>query len=295
MKKILIIDDEKPVRDVLNIALTEEGYLLSVAANGKQGLQIFQEEEPDIVITDVMMPEMDGIEVTKKLKDASDNVDVIIMSGFGTEELVIEALRARASNYIKKPIAFDELFNILDAIIFKRENRKRIEVAKDIVFKEQKEIIIGNNVSEVWGIVNQILFNIHSSISHNTIEGISIGLYEIIINAVEHGNLDISYEEKSLALQNNSYQKLLNDRKIEADRQKKNVFINCRYSRDDIVVEVKDQGEGFDLKNLPDMTNPETIISDHGRGILLASLFFDEVNFREPGNCVELIKRFSHQ
>jgi YesN/AraC family two-component response regulator len=292
MKKILIIDDEKPVRDVLNIALTEEGYALSLAANGKQGLEIFQEKEPDIVITDVMMPEMDGIEVTKKLKDVSDKVDVVIMSGFGTEELVIEALRAGASNYIKKPIAFDELFQILDTIIFKRENRKRIEVAKDVVFKEQKEIIIGNNISEVWGTVNQVLFNIHSGISHNTIEGISIGLYEIIINAIEHGNLDISYEDKSRALKDNSYPELLSYRKVRADRQKKNVFINCRYTRDEMVVEVKDQGKGFDLDNLPDLNNPEAIISDHGRGILLASLFFDEVNFREPGNCVELIKRF---
>jgi YesN/AraC family two-component response regulator len=292
MKKILIIDDEKPVREVLNIALTEEGYSLFIAANGNQGLQIFKKEEPDIVITDVMMPEMDGIEVTKKLKDVSDKVDVVVMSGFGTEELVIEALRAGASNYIKKPIAFDELFKIIDTIIFKRETRKRIEVAKDIVVKEQKEIIIGNNVSEVWGIVNQILFNIHSGISHNTIEGISIGLYEIIINAIEHGNLDISYEDKSRALQDNVYQKLLSDRKIKADHQKKKVFINCRYKRDEIVVEVQDQGNGFDLKNLPDLKDPEAIISDHGRGILLASLFFDEVNFREPGNCVELIKRF---
>ena len=136
MKKILIIDDEKPVRDVLNIALSEEGYESFQAPSGEQGIELFKSSEPDIVITDVMMPGIDGIEVTKRMRAHRDDIDVVVMSGFGTEELVVNALRAGASNYLKKPIVFDELFKILDDIIFKRENRKRHEISREIVKSE---------------------------------------------------------------------------------------------------------------------------------------------------------------
>jgi len=292
MKKILIIDDEKPVRDVLNIALTEEGYKTFEALDGRQGIELFKSSEPDIVITDVMMPGIDGIEVTKRIKSHRDDIDVIIMSGFGTEELVINALRAGASNYLKKPIMFDELFKILDELIFRRENRKRFEIAKDIVLREQKEIVLENEVSNVWGAVNQILFNVHAVADPSTIEGMSIGLYELIINAIEHGNLGITYEEKSNALQKNGYRVLLEQRRENADHEGKHVTIRCEYSQNELSIEIRDQGEGFDLSNLPDIHDPETMMSDHGRGILLATLFYDSIEYTDPGNCVKIVKNF---
>jgi DNA-binding response OmpR family regulator len=294
MKKILIIDDEKSVRDVLKIALTDEGYALVEAPNGEEGLNLFESSEPDIVITDVMMPGIDGIEVTKKIKTFKDDVDVVIMSGFGTEELVINALRAGASNYIKKPIVFDELFKILDDITFKRENRKRFEISKDVVRSETKQLVINNDVAEVWGAVNQILFNVHAVTDQNTIEGLSIGLYELIINAIEHGNLGITFNEKSDALQNNKYKEMLEERRALADEEGKQVYVLYTFNKDEISVQINDQGEGFDLSTLPDTNSPEILLSDHGRGILLATLFYDTVDFQEPGNCVRLSKRFEH-
>jgi CheY-like chemotaxis protein len=290
MKKILIIDDEKQVRDVLSIALQEEGYHTFEASSGEQGIQLLAASEPDIVITDVMMPGMDGIEVTRDIKQRREDIDVVIMSGFGTEELVVNALRAGASNYVKKPIIFDELFKIIDEIIFRRENRKRFEIAKIIVRYERKDMVIGNDVSNIWGAVNQILFNVQGIIDSNVIEGMSIGLYELIVNAIEHGNLGITFDEKSRALQSNRYRELLEKRREKADREGKNVFIRCDFSPAELCVEIRDQGEGFDLSSLPDMHHPETMMSDHGRGILLANLFYDSVEYVLPGNCVRIKK-----
>jgi DNA-binding response OmpR family regulator len=293
MKKILVVDDEKPVRDVLTIALREEGYSPLEASDGEEGIQLCKANLPDVVITDVMMPGIDGIEVTKQIKSLSAKIDVVIMSGFGTEELVINALRAGASNYLKKPIVFDELFSILDDIIFRRENRKRFEIAKDVVSREHKEIVMGNNLADVWGAVNQVLFNVRSAAESSSIEGLNIGLYELIVNAIEHGNLGISFEEKSEALQDNTYRALLEQRMEDADDLQKKVTIRSEYNRSELTVEITDQGKGFDLSSLPDMKGPEAIMSDHGRGILLASLFYDEVTYKDPGNCVTLVKRFN--
>jgi DNA-binding response OmpR family regulator len=293
MKKILIIDDEKQVRDVLNIALNEEGYESLQAPSGEQGVDLFKSSEPDIVITDVMMPGIDGIEVTKQMRAHRDDIDVVVMSGFGTEELVINALRAGASNYIKKPIVFDELFKIIDDIIFKRENRKRYEISRDVVESEQKSLVIGNDLSRVWGTVNQILFNTQVAVDHTTLEGMCIGLYELLINAIEHGNLGITFQDKSDALENNTYTELLQNRMENAEKEGKVVRIHSDYSPSSMSIDIQDQGNGFDLEKLPNITDAASILMDHGRGILLANLFYDSVAYEEPGNRVKISKIFS--
>jgi len=291
MKKILIIDDEKPVRSVMNTALTERGYKVYEAEDGKSGIQKFNDLNLDMVITDVNMPEMTGIEVTRKIKGAKADADVIIMTGYGTEALVIEALRSGASNYIKKPIQFGELFNILDNIILKRENRKRFEVLKDIVVYEKKSLVLGNEIRKVWGTVNQILFNLPPTLQDKLIEGLKLGLYEILVNAIEHGNLGITYEEKKESLETNTYNELFSERLKKANEQGRNVNIVSMFNGEELIVKVKDQGKGFNYKDLPPLSDPDTLLLAHGRGILLASLYFDSIEYKEPGNEVILTKK----
>ena len=292
MKKILIIDDENLVRSVINIALTNNGYKVYEADNGKTGIQMFIDIDPDIVITDVNMPEMSGIEVTKNIKENKVDADVVIMTGYGTEELIIEALRVGASNYINKPVDFKELFNILDSIILKRENRRLFDVLKDVVVFEKKSLVLNNDITKVWGTVNQILFNLSPSIERKKIEELKLGLYEILVNSIEHGNLGITYDEKKEALENNTYNELVTRKLKEANEQKKVVNIQTVYNGEELVVEIIDQGKGFNLKELPPLSDPDTLLAVHGRGILLASLYFDKLEYKEPGNVVTIVEKF---
>ncbi|KPJ89809.1 MAG: hypothetical protein AMS17_00335 [Spirochaetes bacterium DG_61] len=291
MRKILIIDDESPIREVLNTALAGKGYRVYEAEDGRMGIKVFEDEKPEIVITDVNMPEMTGIELTKHIREANSEADIIIMTGYGTEELVIEALRSGASNYIKKPIQFNELFNILDNIILKKENKKRYVVLKEVVSYEKKNLILGNDILKVWGTVNQIVFNLPPTLHDKSVEGVKLGLYEILVNAIEHGNLGITYEEKKEALDTNKYSELFTKRLKEANEQGKVIDIESIYNGDELAVRVKDQGNGFDYKTLPPLSEPDALLSAHGRGILLASLYFDSIEYSDPGNEVTLIKR----
>jgi DNA-binding response OmpR family regulator len=292
MKSVLIIDDESPVREVLKIALKENGYTVREAEDGRKGIDSFGEANPDIVITDVNMPEMSGIAVTQKIRAMNADVDIVIMTGYGSEDLVIEALRAGASNYIKKPISFKELFTILDGIYLKRQNKKRYEVLKEVLLEERKTIAIDNDIRKVWGTVNQVFFNVTPRLGERELDGVKLGLYEIIVNAIEHGNLGITYEEKEDALNRNSYQNLLEVRLRKAAEEKRMVSINSVLDRYGVTIEVRDEGKGFNYTKLPAATDAESIMSAHGRGILLASLYFDSIEFRSPGNAVVLSKRF---
>ena len=109
MAKVLLIDDEELIRRRLSEILTMEGYEVSVAENGEAGLEIFKKENPEIVVVDIKMPGMNGIEVLRQVKEISSQTEVVIITGHGGTETAVQALRGGAYDYITKPISIDEL------------------------------------------------------------------------------------------------------------------------------------------------------------------------------------------
>ena len=106
---ILIIDDDTSLRRVLEYNLQEAGYAVATAASGEEGLRLFAEVEPALVITDMKMPGMDGMQVLKHIKEKSAETLVIMITAFGTVDIAVEAMKAGAYDYITKPFNRDEL------------------------------------------------------------------------------------------------------------------------------------------------------------------------------------------
>jgi PAS domain S-box-containing protein len=119
MKKLLVIDDEASTRELLKISLESDGYTVFTAEDGPNGLEIFGEENPAIVLTDIKMPGMDGIEVLQKVKEQSPEAEVIVITGHGEMNLAIQALQLEASDFINKPISDESL-----AIALRRAEEK---------------------------------------------------------------------------------------------------------------------------------------------------------------------------
>ena len=109
MDKLLLIDDEPDILRVLSMSLKADGYDVISAQNGAEGVAAFEKEKPDIVITDIKMPGMDGIEVLKKVKGLNPDAEVIIITGHGDIENAIEALKHGASDFINKPVRDEAL------------------------------------------------------------------------------------------------------------------------------------------------------------------------------------------
>lgn len=107
-KKILVIDDESQITRVLRHSLTALRYDVRTAADGESGLDLFRDFKPDLVITDLSMPEMDGIEVCREIRRVS-SVPIIVLSVRGEEKVKVKALDAGADDYITKPFGIDEL------------------------------------------------------------------------------------------------------------------------------------------------------------------------------------------
>lgn len=106
--KILIVDDEPQITRVLRTALSTQGYSLRVAANGVEGMEAVHEWKPDLVITDVSMPEMGGVELCREIRTVSE-IPIIVLSVRSQDRMKIEALDAGADDYVTKPFSIQEL------------------------------------------------------------------------------------------------------------------------------------------------------------------------------------------
>jgi len=105
IRKVLIIDDEESARELLKLSLEADGFEVVTAEDGRRGLAVYGEHQPEVVLTDIKMPGIDGIEVLRRLKNLNREVEVIVITGHGEMELAIEALQLEASDFINKPIS----------------------------------------------------------------------------------------------------------------------------------------------------------------------------------------------
>src|SRR5664279_5015848 len=123
--RILIVDDESNARNALAEILREEGYTCETAADGFKGLGRFGEFEPDLVLTDLKMPGMDGVELLTKVRERSPGLPVVVMTAFGAVDTAVLAMRNGAIDYLTKPINTGELLIVIERAL--AENRLRRE------------------------------------------------------------------------------------------------------------------------------------------------------------------------
>ncbi len=116
-KYILVVDDEPEIRQSLKIILDDCGYVSSIASTGKQALQKFDEEQFDLVITDIRMPEMGGLDVIEQLRKKGHDVPILIITAYVYKEMAVRAMQLGASGYLLKPIDFDELISQVEMLL----------------------------------------------------------------------------------------------------------------------------------------------------------------------------------
>jgi len=173
--KILLVDDEKDVRDMLHLSLSAMGYDVLDAENGIEALRIFKDAHPQIVLTDIKMPSMDGIELLKELKHEDPNAEVIMITGHGDMDLAIKSLKYEATDFVVKPINLDALKIALlraqDKILTRQQLMNYTENLENLV-REKTEL--QNHLSSLGLMI--------SSISHGIKElltGLDGGMYHL--------------------------------------------------------------------------------------------------------------------
>src|SRR3990172_4491626 len=129
--RILVVEDEKSMREVLRILLEEEAYDVTSAADGLEGIGQIRSNLFDLVITDIMMPKAGGFEILKEVKEVSPDTIVIMITAFGTTEAAIEAIKKGDYDYIKKPFTIDEIRLVVRKAFEKKRLREELSLLRE--------------------------------------------------------------------------------------------------------------------------------------------------------------------
>ena len=302
---VLFVDDEEDIRASFG-ALFENSFPLYLAENGRAALEVLaRQKEIGVVVTDIRMPEMDGLELFRQGGDLFPDLGFIVVSGHGEADDIIEALRLGARNFLRKPYDFEELRQAV------AQETQRCEALREDRAEQERDKYVDRFLTSVTGLtyqlpsrmqlVNPVAFKIAQALASVGIcdererGNFALALIEIMVNAIEHGNLEIGGEEK-IAMKSQNEASYYDDLVLREQLPKyrgREVKVTLEIERERAVVTVQDEGKGFDFANLPDPTNPENLFLPSGRGLLMASSFVDEISFLGNGNSVRLVKKRS--
>lgn len=148
-KKILLVDDEVEILALLVELLEDEGYQVVQAENGEQAMQLFQIENPDLVITDMRMPKKNGLELLREIKDSGSDVDVIILTGQSDEATAIDCLKAGAYDYLLKPI---EDLDLLITAINRALQKRLLELENKRLVRQLEELAIRDSLTGLYNV-----------------------------------------------------------------------------------------------------------------------------------------------
>jgi two-component system response regulator PilR (NtrC family) len=155
--KILVVDDEKSMREILEIFLKSENYAVTTADNGEKAIEAIKNDIFDLVITDMKMPKVGGLEVLKHIKQISPDTVVVIITAFGTTESAVEAMKLGAYDYIQKPFQMDDIRLVVKNALEKQKLQKDVSILKKQLKHPSLENIIGKSpaMQELFSVITK--------------------------------------------------------------------------------------------------------------------------------------------
>ena len=159
-KSILLVDDEEGIRKVLGISLADMGYHVTTAENGQEALDIFKKDCPSIVLTDIKMPEMDGIELLRRIKAHDPDTEVIMITGHGDMELAIKSVKFEATDFVTKPINDDILEIALqraqERIAIRRQLNEYTHDLEQLVLEKTQKLLEAERLAAIGQTVTDL-------------------------------------------------------------------------------------------------------------------------------------------
>ena len=184
--KILIVDDEKNMRWAISRALEKEGYEILQASNGQEGIEAFERHRPDVMLLDLKMPVMDGMEALKAIRETNTTTPVLMLTAHGTMETAIEAMKRGAMDYLSKPFDVEELKVQIRKALHVNELEEQVVYLKETTAFETGNVVIGNSqpMKELMAMVERVA----ATPATILIQGESGTGKEIIAHLVHHNS-----------------------------------------------------------------------------------------------------------
>ncbi|MGQ9607047.1 MAG: response regulator [Thermogutta sp.] len=296
MTTILVVDDSPVDRKLVGTLLERRwSWKIEHAATGTEALAKMKLVLPDLVVTDLTMPEMDGLELVRAVRQHYPDVPVILMTAYGTDTLALEALELGAASYVPKSQLAARLPETADSILrIAEQNQERERLLQrleriefDFMLENEPELI-----QPLVSLVQQTLAGMQFTDFAGRLQ-MGVALKEAVLNALFHGNLQITRDEIAAVsdrLLGDDEVSLVDQRRAQPEFRDRKIHVHVQIDRRQATFVVRDDGPGFDVAKYSATAGAAPELEEH-RGFSLMRTFMDEVHFNAKGNEVTLIKR----
>ncbi len=285
---LLVIDPCPETHALIVQHLQGRGFSVLAAQDPRAALATIDAAAPDIVLTDLFLPDAAGLALVKELKSRQDPCPVIVMAQDAPESLILESLRAGAADYVHKPVTEEELAHAIQ--------RVRGLLPGDLsdlpgLCRSEYRLTVDSDPAHIPGIISWLIKTTASMLPAVRRLHLQGALQELLFNAIEHGNLEIFYQEKQEALAAGRYEQLLTQRLNQARLKDRRVTIHTLYDKggNSLTYRITDEGKGFKWRTLlsrsQDMCGSEDV---NGRGVFLTRSFFPSLAYNDCGNEVTI-------
>jgi CheY-like chemotaxis protein/anti-sigma regulatory factor (Ser/Thr protein kinase) len=291
-RTVLVVDDS-PMDQHLAGSIVEKigGWRPLFAGNGVEALALLEKETPAAVLTDLLMPEMDGLELVQAIHTNYPLVPVILMTAHGSEDIAIQALRKGAASYVPKKSLARDLAETFDQILSASRTRLNERRILESLTRLEHHYVLENDLTLVAPLVGHLEEQTRNMrlCGPSGLILLGVALHEALTNAILHGSLDLDSSLREN--EEKRYYELARTRREQEPYRDRRVFVTATLTTDQAVFVVRDEGKGFDPQLLPDPTDPANLERVSGRGLLLIQTFMDHVSHNEVGNEIRMIKR----
>lgn len=293
---ILVVDDSQVDRQMAGGLLKKQDNIeVEFAWDGDDAMQRLAEFRVDVVVTDLIMPGIDGLELVSAIRSQYPQVPVALMTAYGNEEIAAEALRCGAASYVPKSQLAERLPVTVNRLVNRAMTDRCRNFAGRCLQQGAFRFELSSDLSMVGPIVNQI---------HRTMSSMPIGdpcdriractaLEEAISNAILHGSLEISADELAMMRRSGADQEFNRGIELRSRRpefRNRKVSIEAEVYRDFAKFVVRDQGHGFDAMSHAAIGLEEYFQNGKDRGLTLMHSLVDDIHFNDVANEVTMLK-----
>ncbi len=300
MPIILVVDDSEIDRQlVAGLLKPQIDWIVQFASDGAEALTMVSEIFPDVIVTDLQMPNMNGIELCQEAKKTSPHVPIILMTGKGSEELAAEALNAGAASYVPKSALASSLLDTVEQVLLLASRTTSIDRLMKSNALARYRFDLENDPTLIAPMTDFVKMTMESiELGDQTAQRhCALAMEEALINAMFHGNLELDSVEVQTA------RKAMHEGKTtpEVNQQSqlqpyadRKVHVDIEFKAKAVTMLIRDEGRGFDAAGgLASANQTSQLSGEGGRGLTLIRKFMDEVQFNSDGNEVKLQRKIS--
>lgn len=292
MATVVVVDDSPVDRHRVGGLLQKSGeWTVIHAANGQEALVAIEGKVPDVVLTDLRMPVMNGLELVEETRKKYPFLPVILMTAFGSEDIAILALERGAASYVPKRNLGRQLHHTVAQVLEVAQAKAGHQRLHAALTQCESHFVLDNDPSLIPHLIGHLRANLIGMGLCDSHEAMRVGvaLSEALTNAIYHGNLEISSDDLKGGEQ--AHSDLVAERSRQSPYQERRIHVTVKESRQEFVCVVRDEGAGFDPTGLPDFKEPANLEESYERGLRLIRTFMDEVRHNKIGNEITLVKR----